>query len=207
MEFVVPAMDDLCIAQEGGRRGRLGQRTVDYDDTKEYKSKNLGAERRRRKKLSERLLALRASVPIITNMNKATIIEDAITYIQELQKHVKHLSDQLLEMDELSEEAVKTRSDEFDPAEEMKQCGIMEDVQVTYVDETKLWIKIILEKKRGRFTRLIEALSYLGLELTETTVTTYRGAMLVSSFVEGAYGDTLTVQQTKEYLLEIIRTI
>lgn len=59
-------------------------------------------------------------------MNKATIIEDAITYIQELQQNVKLLSDQLLEMEASSEEAVQTRGDEIKAEEEeMKQCGIM----------------------------------------------------------------------------------
>ncbi|KAJ9168988.1 hypothetical protein P3X46_020460 [Hevea brasiliensis] len=207
MEFLGSAMNELCFTQESNRRGRLGRRKVEYDDTREYKSKNLHAERRRRQKLSDRLLALRSMVPIITNMNKATIIEDAITYIQELQQNVKLLSDQLLEMEGSSEEAVQTRSDEINAAEEMKNCGIMEDVQVTNIDRNKLWIKIILEKKRGRFTRLIEAMTYLGLELTDTNVATSKGAMLVSSCVEGSYGDTLTVEQTKDLLLEIIKSI
>ena len=55
---------------------------------------------------------------------------------------------------------------------------------MSYVDETKLWIKITLEKKRGRFTRLIEAMTYIGLELADTNVTTYKGAILFSSCVE-----------------------
>lgn len=58
---------------------------------------------------------------------------------------------------------------------------------MTNIDGNKLWIKIILEKKRGRFTRLIEAMTYLGLELTDTNVTTSKGAMLVSSCVEVSF--------------------
>ncbi|KAF2305027.1 hypothetical protein GH714_001161 [Hevea brasiliensis] len=222
MEFVGSAISELCNTQESNSRGRLGPRRIDYDDTRECKSKKLHAERRRRQKLSDRLLALRSLVPIITNMNKATIIEDAITYIQELQQNANLLSDQLLEMQSSAEEAVvKTMSDEINAAKEMKQFGIMEDVQVTKIDGNKLWIKIILEKKRWKFTRLIEPMTYLGLELSDTNVTTSKGAMLVSSckgsygdtltvnvlWFQGSYGDTLTVDHTKELLLEIIGSI
>lgn len=60
-------------------------------------------------------------------MNKAAIIVDAITYIKELQQNVKLLSDQLLEREASSEEAVlKTRSNEMNAAaDEMKQFGIV----------------------------------------------------------------------------------
>lgn len=54
-------------------------------------------------------------------MNKATIIEDAITYIKDLQKNVKDLSDQLLETEALFDEEVKTWSHELDAAKQMTQ--------------------------------------------------------------------------------------
>lgn len=58
-------------------------------------------------------------------MNKGTIIEDAITYIQELKKNVEVLTDMLQEMEaSSSEEETKTRVSEIDASEEMKQCGI-----------------------------------------------------------------------------------
>ena len=58
-------------------------------------------------------------------MNKGTIIEDAITYIQELKKNVEALTDMLQEMEaSSSEEEFKTRVNEIDASEEMKQCGI-----------------------------------------------------------------------------------
>ncbi|XVF27772.1 hypothetical protein REPUB_Repub14bG0137600 [Reevesia pubescens] len=140
-------------------------------------------------------------------MNKATIIEDAITYIQELQKTSQVLSEQLLEMEGSSEEGEKPMRTETNAAEDMKKCGIKEEVKVSNIDGGKLLIKIILEKKRGCFTKLIEAMNYLGFELSETNVTTFKGAMLISSYVHGTYGDTLMVEQTQELLLGIIRSI
>jgi hypothetical protein len=58
-------------------------------------------------------------------MNKGTIIEDAITYIQELKKNVEALTDMLQEMEaSSSDEEFKTRVNAIDASEEMKQCGI-----------------------------------------------------------------------------------
>lgn len=61
-------------------------------------------------------------------MNKATIIEDAITYIQELQKNVKILQEQLCELEiETSSEvgAINPASKvKVEAAEEMKKSGI-----------------------------------------------------------------------------------
>lgn len=54
---------------------------------------------------------------------------------------------------------------------------------MTQIDGNKLWIKAVLAKKRGGFTKLMEAMTEFGFELTDTSVTTSNGAMLVSSCV------------------------
>ncbi|KAJ0082860.1 hypothetical protein Patl1_10958 [Pistacia atlantica] len=194
MEFLGSASDALCIAQ--ARRRQV------YDDNSMYKSKNLHAERRRRQKLGDRLLALRSL------MNKATIVEDAITYIQMLQRNVKVLSDQLLEIDSLSvEEDEKPTRDEINASEQMKKYGIKEDVKVTGIDGNKLWIRVVFEKKRGGIAKFLEALTSLGFELTDANVATSKGAILVSSCFKGIYGNALGVEQTKKLLQEIIRNM
>ncbi|TYH47762.1 hypothetical protein ES332_D10G020500v1 [Gossypium tomentosum] len=213
MEFLKSELNELAITDHQRLTGgRMGRRKLEDDDennnNKEFKSKNLQAERRRRQKLSDRLLTLRSLVPIITNMNKATIIDDAITYIQELQKTSQVLSEQLLEMEGSSEESVMPMKLEIDVAQhDMKKCGIKEEVKVSNIDGNKFLIKIIVEKKRGCFTQLIEAMNYLGFELSETNVTTFSGAMLFSSCVHGKYGDTLMVEHIEELLSEMMRSM
>ena len=54
-------------------------------------------------------------------MNKATVITDAIAYIEKLQKSVRDLSNQLFEMEATCEEQLETP---MNSAEEMKTWGI-----------------------------------------------------------------------------------
>lgn len=62
-------------------------------------SKNIVSERNRRKKLNERLFALRAVVPNISKMDKASIIKDAIEYIQLLHEQEKVIQAEIMELE------------------------------------------------------------------------------------------------------------
>ncbi|KAM7255141.1 hypothetical protein ACFE04_020382 [Oxalis oulophora] len=204
-------IDGLYYTEEGststtvntGRR--CGHKRNGHEETEEFKSKNLYAERRRRQKLSDRMLALRAIVPIITNMNKATIIEDAITYIEELQQNVEVLKDHLrvLEVESSADEMMQEpKPVVIEPAVEMKRNGIENDVTVIGIDGKKLWMKIVFENKRGILTNVLETIAKLGYELTHFTMTTYKGGVLVSSFLQGT--GCGMYKQTREMLQGII---
>ncbi|XP_059635736.1 transcription factor DYT1-like [Cornus florida] len=225
MESLDFSLDDLSIGEERNSERNINWRGQVGDDTVVYKSKNLLAERRRRHKLKARLLELRGLVPNITNMNRATIIVDAITYIQKLQKDVRDLGDQLLEMEAILEEESKAwKTEGIGAAEEMKKWGIKvtlflinsynlhshthtTEITVNHIDADNLWMKIILEKKRGACTKLMEAMSVVGFEFTDTSVTTSKGAYLITSCLVGIRGRMLAADQVRELLMDIIRSI
>ncbi|OIT06473.1 transcription factor dyt1 [Nicotiana attenuata] len=190
MEFLNTPFDDSHISEDS----KVDRMKQIEGEVKEHKSKNLIPERKRRQKLNERLLALRSL------MTKEAIITDAITYIRELQTNVSNLTEQLLEMKAPHIEELETKNEEIIDAAEP-------EVEVVQIGTSNLWIKIVCQKKRGGFTKLMEAMNVLGFDLNDTSVTASKGTLLVTSSVEVVRGGLIEAHQIREILLEIIRGI
>ncbi|KAL7137095.1 hypothetical protein ABFS83_10G071100 [Erythranthe nasuta] len=80
-------------------------------------SKNIVSERNRRKKLNQRLYALRSVVPNITKMDKASIIKDAIEYIKTLQEQEKQMQAEISELESGRPSNIFINYDEHDETE------------------------------------------------------------------------------------------
>ncbi|KAH7443867.1 hypothetical protein KP509_02G053900 [Ceratopteris richardii] len=71
-------------------------------------SKNISSERRRRLKLNEKLYCLRALVPSISKMDKASILADAVQYVRELKQKVDNMEEEIASLEEYKMKIVRT---------------------------------------------------------------------------------------------------
>ncbi|KAL8540685.1 hypothetical protein ACS0TY_002064 [Phlomoides rotata] len=191
----------------------------DEDDTKSRRrngkgpqSKNLEAERRRRKKLNDRLYALRALVPNISKLDRASILGDAIEYVKELKKQSEDLKMELTEHPDNEDSTREMTRDDANishPKHEHDNPNVqlMEpQVEVLQLNGNDFLVKVFCEHRNGGFVRLMEALNSLGLEVGN--VNTTRHTCLVSSLFRVEQkndGTRVEADDVKDLLLELTR--
>ncbi|RRT51504.1 hypothetical protein B296_00003162 [Ensete ventricosum] len=85
----VDSDSDGGLTLEHRRPKKRGRKTV--SGTREAPASHVEAERQRREKLNHRFYALRSVVPNVSRMDKASLLADAVAYIQELKAKVDKL--------------------------------------------------------------------------------------------------------------------
>ncbi|XAR72687.1 hypothetical protein NMG60_11019413 [Bertholletia excelsa] len=234
--------DKDSVKQETGRSESISDCSDGNEDEEDAKcrrrtgkgpqSKNLVAERKRRKKLNDRLYALRALVPKISKLDRASILGDAIEFVKELQKQVKDLQ---MELEEQSDDDVPNASAGNGPPEILNPSGFhvgssasngvvepaarqnndpdaleklrqMESqVDVAQLDGNEFYVKVFCEHKRGGFLRLMEALASLGLEVTNVNMTSFRALVSNVFKVEMRESEVVHADHVRDSLLEVTR--
>lgn len=93
-----PCSYDDVISPVSGEQGAGCEPSRDDSDLsgtrkRRDRSKTIVSERKRRFRMKEKLYELRALVPNITKMDKASIIADAVEYVKNLQSHARKLKE------------------------------------------------------------------------------------------------------------------
>lgn len=165
-------------------------------------SKNIVSERNRRKKLNERLFALRAVVPNISKMDKASIIKDAIEYIKHLHEQEKIIQAEIMELEsgmpnninpnyDFDQElpvllrSKKKRTDQLYDSVTSRNFPIeVLELRVTYMGENTMVVSLTCNKRADTMVKLCEVFESLKLKIITANITSFSGRLLKTVFIE-----------------------
>jgi hypothetical protein len=141
------------------------------------------AERKRREKLSQRFIALSAVVPGLKKTDKASVLEDTIKYLKDLQDRVKTLEEQAA-VKKTVESAVFVKKSHFSTED---NGSSLSDDETTFdskyystekplpeiearVQDKDVLIRIHCEKRKGSTVKLLDEIEKLHLTVVSTSV-------------------------------------
>ncbi|PIA43625.1 hypothetical protein AQUCO_01900196v1 [Aquilegia coerulea] len=134
------------------------------------RSRTLVSERRRRSRMKEKLYALRSLVPNITKMDKASIVGDAVSYVQELQMQAKKIKAEIAVLEESLTGAGKIQGlleNEKKPntiaTNQMRNsiCRKILQMDVFQMEDKEYYVRLVSNKGEGMATSLYKALESL----------------------------------------------
>ncbi|CAK8531896.1 unnamed protein product [Lathyrus sativus] len=166
-------------------------------------SKNIVSERNRRNKLNQRLYELRAVVPKISKMDKASIIKDAIEYIEHLHEQEKKIEAEIMELQsgmpnnninpnyDFDQElpvllrSKKKRTDQlYDSVNSTNSPIELLELRVTYMGENTIVVSLICSKRTDTMVKLCQAFESLNLKILTANMTCFSGKLLKTVFIQ-----------------------
>ncbi|CAJ1953349.1 unnamed protein product [Sphenostylis stenocarpa] len=174
-------------------------------------AKNLMAERRRRKKLNDRLYMLRSIVPKISKMDRASILGDAIDYLRELLQRINDLHN---ELDSSTRGSSLPPAASFHPVtatvkEELCATTLLSPkdqsakVEVRLREGRAVDIHMFCARRPGLLFSIMRTLDNLGLDVQQAVISCFDGFAL-DVFRAELYreGQDAAPEQIKAVLLE-----
>ncbi|KAJ6375296.1 hypothetical protein OIU77_000306 [Salix suchowensis] len=204
-------LEDVISGVTGGGVDQKGKK-------KGLPAKNLMAERRRRKKLNDRLYMLRSVVPKISKMDRASILGDAIEYLKELLQRINDLHNEL-ESTPPSSSLTPTTSfhpltptpsalpghimDKLCPSSLPSPNGQPARVEVRVREGRAVNIHMFCGRKPGLLLSTMRALDNLGLDIQQAVISCFNGfAMDIFRAEQCKEGQEMHPDQIKAFLLD-----
>ncbi|CAK8568415.1 unnamed protein product [Lathyrus sativus] len=148
---------------------------------KENPSKSLLAERRRRKKLGDKMHTLRSIVPIISKMDKASILGDAAEYLNELRQKVNDLQTELESLPPGPSLAPTTSTLPVQVNEEFLHSNVSSSrnqstkVEAWEMEDGTVNIHMFCAYKPGVLVSIMKAFEILGLDIHNANISCFDG--------------------------------
>ncbi|KAF3776368.1 Transcription factor [Nymphaea thermarum] len=196
---VLPALPEKRLRKRGRRPSLCNQHSP---------FNHVEAERNRREKLNHRFYALRAAVPNVSKMDKASLLADAVSYINELKSKVEALELELGKQKEMT--PVKSLSIKHDggctidrSSEIDNDCNSQMELDVKVLGLDAM-IKVTSKCNTSCAVKVMSALEDLGLKVDHMNMCRLKDVMVQDVFVR--LPNTL---ETEEYTLkaELVKKI
>ncbi|CAO2034476.1 unnamed protein product [Urochloa humidicola] len=170
-------------------------------------NKNILMERDRRRKLNEKLYALRSVVPNITKMDKASIIKDAIEYIQQLQAEERQVLQEVRGLESAAGEHEDTAATKLKRARSVPSMVAgahgapppppleVLELRVSEVGERVLLVSVTCGKRRDAMARVCRAIEELRLRIITASITAVAGCLMHTVFVEVDQMDRIQMKE------------
>nr|WAK86102.1 transcription factor bHLH56 [Nothapodytes nimmoniana] len=145
-------------------------------------SKNLMAERRRRKRLNDRLSMLRSIVPKISKMDRTSILGDTIDYMKELLEKINRIQDHQEDLDEgVDQKNLMGHFNELKPNQMLVRNPPKFNVDRRNLDTR---IEICCAAKPGLLVSTLNTLEALGLDIKQCVISCFNDFSLQASCSE-----------------------